>query len=201
MNQKFAETLKRLRSEEGYSQQQLADRMIVNRSTIAKWESGSRLPDAAMIYRLAGILGVGADMLFSAVSESEEALNIIMVDDEEIILKGGMPVLEEVFPNAAIVGFTNPKEALEYAGQKRIALAVLDIEMGRASGLDLCQELLKIDPRINVVYLTGYQDYAFDAWETGACGFLMKPLTAEAVRRLLPRLRTRIPWGGISNCE
>ena len=193
MNQKFAETLKRLRSEEGYSQQQLADRMIVNRSTIAKWESGSRLPDAAMIYRLAGILGVGADMLFSAVSESEEALNVIMVDDEEIILKGGMPVLEEVFPNAAIVGFTNPKEALEYAGQKRIALAVLDIEMGRVSGLDLCQELLKINPRTDVVYLTGFRDYSFDAWETGACGFLMKPLTAEAVRRMLPRLRTRIP--------
>ena len=195
MNQKFAETLKRLRSEDGYSQQQLADRMIVNRSTIAKWESGSRLPDAAMIYRLAGILGVGADMLFSAVSESEEALNVIMVDDEEIILKGGMPVLEEVFPNAAIVGFTNPKEALEYAGQKQVALAVLDIEMGRVSGLDLCKELLKMDPRINVIYLTGYQDYAFNAWETGACGFLMKPLTAEAVRRMLPRLRTRISWG------
>lgn len=195
MNQFFAETLRRMRSEKGYSQQQLADKMIVNRSTISKWEAGSRLPDAAMIYRLAGILGVDADVLFSAVSESEEAPNVIMVDDEEIILKGGMPILEEVLPNAAIIGFTSPREALEYANQKQIALALLDIEMGRVSGLELCRELLKVNPRTNVVYLTGYRDYSFDAWETGACGFLMKPLTAEAVRKQLALLRYKIPRG------
>ena len=195
MNQIFAETLRRMRNEKGYSQQQMADKMIVNRSTVAKWEAGSRLPDAAMIYRLAGILGVDADVLFSAVSESEEAPNVIMVDDEEIILKGGMPILEEVMPNAAIVGFTNPREALEYANVKRIALAFLDIEMGRVSGIDLCRKLLNINPRTNVVFLTGYRDYSFDAWETGACGFLMKPLTTEAVRKQLALLRDKIPWG------
>lgn len=195
MNEIFAETLKRIRSENGLSQQQLADKMIVNRSTISKWEAGTRLPDASMIYRLAGLFGVDADMLFSAVSESEETPNIILVDDEEIILKGGMPVLEEVFPNAAIAGFTSPKEVLEFANGKRIALAFLDIEMGRASGLDLCRELLKINPRTNVVFLTGYRDYSFDAWETGACGFLLKPLTAEAVRKQLMKLRFRIPGG------
>ena len=195
MNQIFAETLRRIRSEKGYSQQQLADKIIVNRSTVAKWESGSRLPDAAMIYRLAGIFGVDADMLFSAVSESEETPNVILVDDEEIILKGGIPILEEVMPNAAIVGFTNPKEALDYANAKRVALAFLDIEMGRLSGFDLCRALLKCNPRTNVVYLTGYRDYSFDAWETGACGFLMKPLTAEAVRKQLGLLRHKIPGG------
>ena len=195
MNQFFAETLRRMRSEKGYSQQQLADKMIVNRSTISKWEAGTRLPDAAMIYRLAGILGADADVLFSAVSESEEAPNVILVDDEEIILKGGMPILEEALPNASIVGFTNPCEALEYANQKQIALALLDIEMGRVSGLDLCRELLKVNPRTNVVFLTGYRDYSFDAWETGACGFLMKPLTVEAVRKQLALLRYKIPGG------
>lgn len=201
MTQFFAEMLRRFRSEKGYSQQQLADKIFVNRSTVSKWEAGTRLPDAAMIHRLAGILSIDANILFSAVAESEEAPNVILVDDEEIILKGGLPILEEVLPNAELVGFTNPGDALEYARRKQIALAFLDIEMGRVSGLDLCRELLKINPSTNVVFLTGYRDYSFDAWETGACGFLMKPLTAEAVRKPLARLRHSMPVGGVADCE
>lgn len=195
MSMIFAEMLRRLRTGKGWSQQTLAEKTYVNRSTISKWESGNRLPDAAMIYRLAGILGVDSDILFSAVSESEEQPNVILVDDEEIILKGGMSILEEVLPNASVVGFTNPKEAEEYARGKRISLAFLDIEMGRISGLDLCRALLRINPRMNVVFLTGYRDYAFDAWDSGACGFLLKPMTAEAVRTQLERLRHKLPGG------
>ena len=195
MSMIFAEILRRLRTGKGWSQQTLAEKTYVNRSTISKWESGNRLPDAAMIYRLAGILGVDSDILFSAVSESEEQPNVILVDDEEIILKGGMSILEEVLPNASVVGFTNPKEAEEYARGKRISLAFLDIEMGRISGLDLCRALLRINPRMNVVFLTGYRDYAFDAWDSGACGFLLKPMTAEAVRTQLERLRHKLPGG------
>ena len=149
-----------------------------------------------MIYRLARALGVEAETLFNAVAESEEAPHVILVDDEEIILHGSLPVLAEVMPNAMIVGFSNPREALEYAKQNQIALAILDIEMGRVSGLDLCRELIQIYPRTNVVFLTGYRDYSFDAWETGACGFLLKPLTVEAVKKQLQLLRHNIPGGG-----
>ena len=52
MNRQFAETLKKLRTSKGLSQRELAERMFVNRSTVARWESGSRLPDAVMISRL-----------------------------------------------------------------------------------------------------------------------------------------------------
>ena len=53
MNSLFADTLKFLRTKKGLSQNQLANLMFVNKATISKWESGTRLPDAAMITRLA----------------------------------------------------------------------------------------------------------------------------------------------------
>jgi two-component SAPR family response regulator len=112
-----------------------------------------------------------------------------MVDDTKIILKGGIPVLEAVLPNAMITGVTRPSEAIEYARANRIALGFLDIEIGKTSGLDLCRTLLEIYPRTNVVFLTAYAGYAFDAWSTGACGFMKKPLTPEGVREQLKRLR------------
>ena len=189
MNALFAETLKKLRAERGLSQRELAMRMYVTRSTIARWENGSRLPDAAMVSRLAQCLGVDVSMLLSAAAESDESPNVIMVDDRKIILSGGLPVLEEVMPNATIVGFTRPTEALEYARGTQVVLAFLDIELGKMSGLDLCRALLDINPRTNVVFLTAYAEYSLDAWGTGASGFMVKPITPEGVRAQLEHLR------------
>lgn len=196
MNAQFAETLRKLRAEKGLSQRDLGKSMYVSRSTVARWENGSRLPDAVMMSRLAQCLGVDVAVLLSAVAEGEEAPNVIMVDDRKVILTGGLPVLEEVMPSAMVVGFTRPAEALEYARGNRIALAFLDIEMGKVSGLDLCRALLAVNPRTNVVFLTAYAEYSLDAWGTGASGFMVKPITQEGVREQLEHLRYPFSMGG-----
>ena len=196
MNRLFAETLKKLRINKGLSQRELAMRMYVTRSTVARWENGSRLPDAVMISRLSQCLGVDVNKLLSAAAESDDAPNVIMVDDRKIVLSGALPILEEVLPGATIMGFARPSEAIEYARANRVALAFLDIEMGNTSGLDLCRTLLELNPRTNVVYLTAHIEYAFDAWRTGASGFLLKPVTPEAVRAQLKHLRYPFSTGG-----
>ena len=196
MNARFSETLRKLREERGLSQKQLGKQMFVNHSTIARWENGTRLPDATMISRLAKCLGVDTNSLFQLAAESEESPNVIMVEDSKVILTEGLNVLGEVMPNATITGFIWPLEAIEYAKANRIALAVLDIELGTASGLDLCRTLLEINPRTNVVFLTAYPDYSLDAWNTDACGFMVKPLTQESVREQLKKLRYPVRIGG-----
>ena len=192
----FAETLKKLRAEKGLSQKQLGKLMFVDHSTIARWENGSRLPDAAMIARLSGVLGADLNALLTAAAESDETPNVMIVDDSKVILTDGLRVLEEVLPNAAVTGFIRPQEAIGFARANRVALAFLDIELGTASGFDLCRALLEIHPRTNVVFLTAYPDYSFDAWNTEACGFMVKPLSPEAVRRQLLRLRYPFSGGG-----
>ena len=196
MNPLFAETLRNLRTKKGLSQNQLARLMFVNNTTISKWENGIHLPDVAMITRLARILEVDVGTLFSTASKSDESPNIIMVEDNKPILNYSLKILEEVVPNAMIVGFNKPKMAVEYAKANRIDLVILDIELGTASGLDLCRSLLEINPCTNVVYLTAYPDYSLDAWDTGACGFMVKPLTSESVRRKLKMLRFPFAMGG-----
>ena len=163
MNTLFAETLKKLRKEKGISQIQLAKLMFVNNATISKWESGSRLPDASMITRLAKVLEVDVNTLLSTTVESNESPGIIMVEDHKAILSYSLGVLEQVMPNAVITGFSWPQEAIEYAQANQVDLAFLDIELGTESGLDLCHTLLDINPCTNVVYLTAYPDYSLDA--------------------------------------
>ena len=196
MTPQFADTLKKLRTKHGFSQNQLARAMFVNKATISKWENGSRMPSADMINRLARVLEVDVGVLFSTAVKSDESLNIIMVDDNKAILSYSLLILEEVVPNAMIAGFNRPREAVEYAKSNRVDLAILDIELGKTNGLDLCRTLLKINPCAKVVYLTAYPDYSLDAWDTGACGFLVKPLTPEGVRRQLEKLHYPFSMGG-----
>lgn len=192
----FADTLKKLRTEKRLSQRELSKQIFVTRTAITKWESGSRLPDVAMIKRLSEVLGVDVSTLLSAVAESDECPNVIMVDDNTVILNGSLSIIDKVIPNASVTGFTKPSEAIDFAKANRVALAFLDIEMGAISGLDVCRELLEVNPHTNVVYLTAYREYSFDAWSTGACGFMLKPITSEGVREQLKKLRYPFQTGG-----
>jgi len=197
MNNCFAETLRKLRESRGLTQNQLGKQIFVNHSTIARWESGTRLPDSTMISRLADLLGVDANTLFQMAAQSDESPNVILVDDSKVVLTQGLSVLGEVMPEATITGFVWPREAIEYAKANRVALAILDIELGSASGFDLCETLLEIHPRTNILFLTAYADYALGAWDTEACGFMLKPITPESVQANLKKLRYPFLPGGM----
>lgn len=189
MAQFLGDTLCRLRTERGLSQQQLANRLHVTRSAIANWEAGHRLPDVATIFKIAESLNVDLAMLLAAADDSQESANILLLDDSPIALEGGIPILQEAFPNANVIGVSSPTEAVDYFENNPVALAFLDINLGKTSGLDLCQKLLHIRPNSNVVYLTAYPEYSLDAWHTDAIGFMLKPLEVEEIRRLIPKLK------------
>lgn len=196
MKSTFADTLKRLRKEKNLSQQQLADMLFVERSSIANWETGRRLPDAVLLIRIAGCLNIDINILLDSIDNTVEEPNIIIVDDEKIALRAGLTLIGRMMPNAIVTGFTSPAEAVQFSNANRVHLAFLDIELGKTSGFDLCRKLIKINPHTNVIYLTAYPDYALDAWDTGACGFALKPLSEEQVRDKLSRLR--FPIRGLS---
>lgn len=196
MAQTFDETLKKIRIERGFSQQQLAEKLFVDRSSVAHWESGRRVPNALMITRIANALQVDISALLDPVANSEnEQICVIVVDDERIVLTGEINTLQNALPNAVITGFTNPNEALGFARNNPVHIAFTDIEMPAKSGLDLCGELMDINPNINVIFLTAFSDYSLDAWNTKASGFMVKPITEKDIGNCLELLRH--PVGGL----
>ena len=46
------------------------------------------------------------------------------------------------------------------------------------------------------MYLTSYSEYSLDAWDTGAIGFMVKPLTPEGIKKQLKKLRYPFLTGG-----
>ena len=195
MKKDFAETLKKLRILNGITQQELAEKIFVTRSIIAKWEKALSLPDIFMIERICKALNVNEYDLIKILlkGESDNELNVIILDDRKIIVRGALQVIENVLPDANIFGFTRPSEAIDFAQKNKISIAFLDIELGAINGLDLSKKILEINPQTNIIFLTAYIDYSFEAWSTGASGYLLKPITAENLKAQLKNLRFPIP--------
>ena len=180
-----------MRTLRGITQQELAEKIFVTRSVIVKWEKALSLPDIFMIERICKALSVNEYDLIKILlkGESDDELNVILLDDRKIIVRGALPIIEEVLPNANIFGFTKPSEAIDFAQKNKISLAFLDIELGAINGLDLSKKFLEINPQTNIIFLTAYIDYSFEAWNTGASGYLLKPITEENLKAQLKNLR------------
>lgn len=112
-------------------------------------------------------------------------MTYIAVDDEPFALEDIADALREAVPEVALHSFTAPGRALEYAESAPVDIAFLDIELGSMSGLVLAKKLKDLCPEIHIIFVTSHEQYAVKAFQLHATGYLMKPATAEDIRREL----------------
>ena len=75
-------------------------------------------------------------------------------------------------------------------------MAFLDVELYGESGLDLARKLQEVNPRTNIIFLTGHTEYTAEALDLHCSGYLLKPLTPDKIRREIAHLR--FPVRGLS---
>ena len=117
----------------------------------------------------------------------------LAVDDENLQLNKLVDALKEADPRCEILSFNNPLTAYEAVKQVRIDAAFLDIEMGGMNGVELAKKLKQINPNINIIFVTGYDQYAIDAYSIHASGYLTKPVSVERLKLELSNLRYPMP--------
>lgn len=99
----------------------------------------------------------------------------LLVDDERKSLAILKNKLERLCPNVTIVGeTTDPKEALVLIGELNPQLVFLDIAMPEMSGFDLLAAIE--DPSFEIIFVTAFDNYAIDAINHCAIGYLVKPV-------------------------
>ncbi len=185
----FGNRIRELREQRGITQLQLADRMVVSRSTVANWEAGKRLPDIGMLARLARCLEIETYVLMDELRGSEELPSVIVVEDVQVILSGFVRMLGEELPDAEVCGFSSSAEALDFARVCHVSVAFLDIELAGDDGITLARELTKLDPYINIIFLTSHTEYMHAALTDHCSGYVLKPLTPEKIRHEIAHLR------------
>ena len=116
----------------------------------------------------------------------------LTVDDRELVVTSMLGILQKLDPEGSHLGATNSAEALRLASASPLDVAFLDVEMpGDMDGLTLAKQLKARYSRLNIVFITGHQEYAMHAFSLDASGYLLKPLTQEAVAHQLSVLRFR----------
>ena len=116
-------------------------------------------------------------------------MRIIAVDDKAMPRKVLVRAIAEAAPDADVVACANASEVLALPDAGSFDVAFVDIDMPGMSGIELARELKKLNPRMNIVFATGYGEYMADAFALRSSGYLMKPVTTAAVAEELDNLR------------
>ena len=123
-------------------------------------------------------------------------MKILVVDDHPLIMEDIADELKEITPDATVIGVSNPLEVPALCDEHHIDVIFMDIDMPGENGLDLAKKILGKYPRTNIIYITGYEQYALDSYSTWASGFLVKPVSTERLKEAMNNLRH--PVSGIT---
>lgn len=118
-------------------------------------------------------------------------MKVLAVDDERPMLKVLTEALKASIDVTEVVEFSSCSKALEWAKDNCADAAFLDISMRGMGGLALAEELLRLQPDCKIVFCTGYSRYAVDAFRIHVSGYLMKPITAEAVQKEIDHIKSQ----------
>lgn len=113
----------------------------------------------------------------------------IAVDDEIPMLNALVTAVKSSPDISEVTEFSNCTEVLKWIENNTAEIAFLDITMRGMGGLALAEKILEIQPQCRIIFCTGYSEYAVDAFKIHVSGYLMKPITAEAVQREIDHIK------------
>ncbi len=112
-------------------------------------------------------------------------MNILIVDDEAPARDRLRQLLED-FAEYTVVGVAgNGHEALELAASLHPEVVLLDIRMPGLDGVETAHHLNAFENPPAVVFTTAYDEYAIDAFDANAIGYVMKPVRRERLAQAL----------------
>ena len=117
----------------------------------------------------------------------------ITVDDERPMLNALTDIVKASPDIAEVYDFSACSAALDWISQNSADVAFLDINMRGMGGLALAEKIMEFQPECKIVFCTGYEEYALNAIQLRCSGYLMKPITLEAVQKEIDYIKGKNP--------
>ena len=116
-------------------------------------------------------------------------IRTIIIDDEASAINVlGMLIKKKCKDDVEVLATTtSPSEGRALIEQHKPDLVFLDIEMPGMTGIDLIRSLP--NPNFHIVFVTAYDAYAVEAFELSAIDYLLKPIGADKVERVINKIK------------
>ncbi len=102
----------------------------------------------------------------------------MLIDDEPNNLQLLHALITKYFPQLIIVEASdNPAKALLQLEELEPQLVYLDVEMPGLTGFDLLKQMEPVS--FEVIFVTAYNNYALQAFDANAAGYLTKPVAVD----------------------
>ena len=122
-------------------------------------------------------------------------ISCYIVDDEFHVISTLREYISEV-PYLELAGFnSDPEEGLDEVNRLAPDLIFLDINMPALDGMDFCEQ---ITTATKVIFVSGYRDYAFDAFGHNAVDYLLKPVSHKRFMQAIHKVISFVPMLGKS---
>lgn len=112
----------------------------------------------------------------------------IAVDDESWALKTLGKAVAASDEITEVNSFSSCAATIEWAQSNNFDIAFLDVNMRGMGGIELAKKLREINENCFIIFCTGYQEYAIEAFRLHADGYLLKPVSADNVQEELTHL-------------
>jgi two-component system response regulator AlgR len=123
---------------------------------------------------------------------------VLIVDDEPPARERLRQLLEDTGEHEIVGEAGNGREALDIAAQASPEVVLLDIRMPGMDGIETAHHLNSAEVPPAVVFTTAYDEYAIDAFEANAIGYVLKPIRRERLSAAL-RQAARLTSEALSN--
>ena len=121
-------------------------------------------------------------------------LTAVIAEDEPILRAQLKAKLAKLWPELKVVADVGDGEAaLEAIAEHQPSLAFLDIQMPEMTGIEVARSLASNKAlKCHVVFVTAFDQYAVDAFNTGAIDYVLKPYSDERLAAAIARLKERL---------
>lgn len=100
--------------------------------------------------------------------------------------------MEECKKEISIITSSSGEETLKKIVGKNIDIFLLDVEMKGMDGLELGKKLREINPKAIIIFITGFKDYALNAFSIRAFDYILKPISYDKFKPLLKECIQRL---------
>lgn len=114
-------------------------------------------------------------------------MDLLLIDDEWLVLEQFELEMEGIDWINIKGKCASAQQGLTFLKTTTVDVVVVDVEMGGMSGLEFAEVLRTTYPEILVIFVTGYDHYALEAFQKQAFGYLLKPFNRQEMLSLLEK--------------